>query len=237
MDESNSTCSEGVGKITSENRKKVSPGSRVRYWPYTDNETDGISEGDETRELFVKILSGAHAGAVHVFDAKSHTQVAEIISPWVSFSDRFGHAITCDGDFMLVGMDRRAFNDDRRYPRALMYDLQTLEIVKEFVPSRGSELAGFGSGVALSSEYAIVGMSPERNIQSTGHTGAAFVYVLGDQACSVDLNDDGTLNYFDISAFLVGYSAGDLAMDFNGDGDLNFFDVSAFLIAYQEGCP
>lgn len=181
--------------------------------------------------------SAFDVGAVHVFDALSHSQIAEIASPWGASTDRFGHAITCQGDFMLVGMERRAFSENPRYPRALMYDLQTLEIVMEFVPSRGSELAGYGSGVALSSEYAIVGMSPERNVQSAGHTGAAFVYELGTQACPVDLNTDGELNFFDVSEFLVGYSSGDLAMDFSGDGDLNFFDVSAFIVAYTNGCP
>lgn len=178
------------------------------------------------------------SGAVHVFDAKSHTQIAEIVSPWAAFTDRFGHAITRDGDFLLVGMERRAFSDNPRYPRALMYDLQTLEIVQEFVPSRGSELAGFGSGVALSNEYAIVGMSPERNVQSSGHTGAAFVYSRIGTGCPQDLNNDGALNFFDVSAFLVGYTNGDQEVaDWNGDGALNFFDVSGFVLSYLDGCP
>lgn len=55
--------------------------------------------------------------------------------------------------------------------------------------------------------------------------------------CSADLNSDGTLNFFDVSAFLVAYLESNLDVDFNNDGELNFFDVSAFLIAYQAGCP
>jgi hypothetical protein len=47
----------------------------------------------------------------------------------------------------------------------------------------------------------------------------------------------GELNFFDVSAFLTAYNAGDLSVDFNGDGMLNFFDVSAFLVAYNAGCP
>ncbi len=47
----------------------------------------------------------------------------------------------------------------------------------------------------------------------------------------------GILNFFDVSAFLMLYSAGDLSVDFNDDGLINFFDVSAFLTAYNAGCP
>ena len=52
-----------------------------------------------------------------------------------------------------------------------------------------------------------------------------------------DLNGDGSLNFFDVSAFLTAYLAQDSAADFTGDGLFNFFDVSAFLVAYQTGCP
>lgn len=55
--------------------------------------------------------------------------------------------------------------------------------------------------------------------------------------CPVDMNGDGLLNFFDVSAFLVAYNAQDSAADFNGDGLFNFFDVSAFLTGFNAGCP
>ena len=55
--------------------------------------------------------------------------------------------------------------------------------------------------------------------------------------CPADLTGDGTLNFFDVSAFLAAYSSMDPVADFTGDGLLNFFDVSAFLGAYSAGCP
>jgi len=55
--------------------------------------------------------------------------------------------------------------------------------------------------------------------------------------CPADLNGDGSLNFFDISAFLNAFAAQDPAADFTGDGMYNFFDVSAFLIAFNAGCP
>ena len=59
----------------------------------------------------------------------------------------------------------------------------------------------------------------------------------GSIPCAADLTGDGNLNFFDVSAFLVGYGAMDPIADFTGDGVFNFFDVSAFLTAYIDGCP
>ncbi len=55
--------------------------------------------------------------------------------------------------------------------------------------------------------------------------------------CLADLNGDGSLDFFDVSAFLTAYNAQDLVADFNNDGQFNFFDVSDFLSAYTNGCP
>ncbi|MFK7760148.1 MAG: GC-type dockerin domain-anchored protein [Phycisphaerales bacterium] len=56
-------------------------------------------------------------------------------------------------------------------------------------------------------------------------------------ACAADVNGDGSLNFFDVSDFLMKFQTGDLSADFNDDGLLNFLDVSAFLNAYGAGCP
>jgi hypothetical protein len=58
-----------------------------------------------------------------------------------------------------------------------------------------------------------------------------------ESSCPADLNDDGMLNFFDVSAFLSAFNTQDPIADFSGDGQFNFFDVSAFLQAYNAGCP
>lgn len=55
--------------------------------------------------------------------------------------------------------------------------------------------------------------------------------------CPSDLNGDGVLNFFDVSAFLTAFQASDPIADFNNDGAFDFFDVSAFLTAFLAGCP
>ena len=68
------------------------------------------------------------------------------------------------------------------------------------------------------------------NINADGTLGAAA-------GCPGDLNGDGNLDFFDVSAFLNAFSAEDPAADFTGDGNYDFFDVSAFLNAFSAGCP
>ncbi len=54
--------------------------------------------------------------------------------------------------------------------------------------------------------------------------------------CIVDLNNDGSLDFFDVSAFLAALGNNDSIADLNDDGNFDFFDISAFLMAFQAGC-
>lgn len=55
--------------------------------------------------------------------------------------------------------------------------------------------------------------------------------------CVPDINGDGVLDFFDVSAFLTAFGQGDASADINDDGVFDFFDVSAFLTAFSQGCP
>jgi len=50
-----------------------------------------------------------------------------------------------------------------------------------------------------------------------------------------DYNADGVFNFFDVSAFLADFNAGNIAADLNDDCAFNFFDVSMFLSAFSAG--
>lgn len=65
------------------------------------------------------------------------------------------------------------------------------------------------------------------------------IYDLNDCAlpCAIDLNNDGQLNFFDVSVFLVAFSNQEPLADLNNDGNYDFFDVSAFLVRFKAGCP
>ncbi|MFG0244960.1 MAG: peroxidase family protein [Phycisphaerales bacterium JB052] len=56
--------------------------------------------------------------------------------------------------------------------------------------------------------------------------------------CPGDYNNDGNLNFFDISLFMAGFSNGDARADYNAnDGVFDFFDVSSFIAEFKAGCP
>jgi hypothetical protein len=62
---------------------------------------------------------------------------------------------------------------------------------------------------------------------------AAFQMILyqAQNGCSADLNDDGDLNFLDVSFFI------NEQIDYNEDMSFNFLDVSQFLADYATGCP
>ena len=47
----------------------------------------------------------------------------------------------------------------------------------------------------------------------------------------------GTLDFFDVQAFLSAFASGAPSSDVNGDLMYDFFDVLAFLQAFSAGCP
>lgn len=55
--------------------------------------------------------------------------------------------------------------------------------------------------------------------------------------CRADMNGDGSLDFFDVQAFLQTFAAGGSEADFNSDGLYDFFDVQLFLQEFSAGCP
>ena len=55
--------------------------------------------------------------------------------------------------------------------------------------------------------------------------------------CSVDINGDGALDFFDVSLYLSEFLSGSLDADLNADLMLDFFDVSLFITSFNAGCP
>jgi len=96
----------------------------------------------------------------------------------------------------------------------------------------------YGYSVAVSDDFAIVGADGNDDFWWGPDAGAVYLIELNCVAqCPADLTGDGALDFFDISAFLTLFGAGDPIADFTEDGALDFFDISAFLTAFSAGCP
>lgn len=63
-----------------------------------------------------------------------------------------------------------------------------------------------------------------------------MAYDLADCVCPVDVNGDGTRDFFDVSVFLTAYLNSEELGDWNGDGMWNFFDITGFIMSYNGSC-
>lgn len=58
-----------------------------------------------------------------------------------------------------------------------------------------------------------------------------------DIDCPADFNTDGSVDFFDIIAFMDAFSNQQPNADFNNDSTFDFFDIVAYLGAFSAGCP
>ncbi len=70
---------------------------------------------------------------------------------------------------------------------------------------------------------------------SVGSLSATWKIESGRQ-CPPDLNDDGLLDFVDISVFLEAFVDLDPIADFNGDDEFDFLDITWFVENYIAGC-
>ncbi|MFG0315255.1 MAG: GC-type dockerin domain-anchored protein, partial [Phycisphaerales bacterium] len=101
-----------------------------------------------------------------------------------------------------------------------------------------------GDSFTIATVSGSIGALPASAIDASGSGIAYAVNAIGSDivvtviaGCPADLNMDGEINFFDVSAFLTAFNSMDPIADFNDDELFNFFDVSAFLTAYNAGCP
>jgi len=72
--------------------------------------------------------------------------------------------------------------------------------------------------------------------QSSGFVSVHLGALAGAAPCPADFTGDGTLDIFDVFAFLDAFNNADPSADFTGDGSFDIFDVFAFLDAFNAGC-
>ena len=118
-------------------------------------------------------------------------------------------------------------------PRAWVWVDGTMYDLNELLPEGGDfEILSRATGVNNNGD--IVGWGRLLD----GSVGAFLIEGFAPPAdCLADLNGDGMLDFFDVSAFLNAFNAQDPSVDFDRNDSWDFFDVSAFLNAYNAGCP
>jgi FG-GAP repeat len=165
---------------------------------------------------------GQGSAYIYRYDGNQWVEEQKLVSPDGNCTDEFvlfGSHVSVSGDTVLVS----ASGSGKTY--AFRYDgLNWVEQsgLFQIAADSGDEVASHVSG-----DWAALLIDGIWNMHSIE---------CSVPMCSADLNGDGSLNFFDVSAFLGAFGSSDTVADFTGDGMFNFFDVSAFLTAFSAGC-
>ncbi|MCA9275803.1 MAG: FG-GAP repeat protein [Phycisphaerales bacterium] len=176
--------------------------------------------------------NGEYSGSAYLFDTTTGQQIAKLLPNDGGEVDAFGYSVSIHGTTAIVGAPG---NNDYGEDSGAVYVFETTtgQQIAKLLPSDGAAKAYFGIHIALSGSTAVVGADYDPNDGMV--TGSAYTFTI--PSCAADLNNDDTLNFFDVSAFLAAYQNQDPIADFTNDGSFDFFDVSAFIVAYTAGCP
>ena len=182
---------------------------------------------------------GADSGSVYVFSRfdGSWAQQTKLVASDGTSGDKFGNAVSMDGEILLVGAEKDNFSAGAAYLYSNNGGIWNEE--SKIVASDDRPNSQFGSAVSIDQDMAIIGSSIDDHTMDPGsNAGSAYIFDLGCAAniCPGDLNQDGQLNFFDITAFLNAFSQQDPIADITSDGVWDFFDISAFLALFSAGC-
>lgn len=180
--------------------------------------------------------NGTYAGTVYLFDAATGTLVNQLTPTDAGPSMLFGTSVDISNGVVVVGATGDAVNGFQS-GSAYLFDIETGLQIAKLVPSDGHPDSRFGSSVAIENTTVIIG-APEDDNNGFVNNGSAYVFSVPDYTnCQPDINTDGSLDFFDVSAFLSAFSNGNFNIaDFNSDENLDFFDVSVFLQLFSKGC-
>ncbi len=153
----------------------------------------------------------------------------------------FGNGIHVDalGNLFVAGHTSTA-----AYTKGLF---DTVGLMLKLDPQTGSVLdmgtvtSDSAQGISWDS-FRFLNTDGQGNMIATGTSNGGggnqvLVARFNNQSCAADFTNDGQLDFFDISAFLIAFTESNPLADFTGDGEFDFFDISELLSAFQLGCP
>mgnify|MGYP003630153182 CR=1 FL=1 len=175
-----------------------------------------------------------NAGAAYLYDLNTNSMVYKFAASDAQSGDNFGYSVELTDQYAIVGAPKAAGPGSSDRGAVYIFDLTTGSEIVKIQPDNTTTshfYQSFGSSIDSSGSIFVVGASDffEDN-------GSAFVFSM--MCNDADLAEPfGVLNNFDVSAFTSAWSNNEASADLNGDGIWNFFDLSVFMISYSAGCP
>jgi len=175
-----------------------------------------------------------NAGAVYIFDPKTAEYLWKIIPADTDAFQHFGHSVAVENNVVVIGAygDKIAGTESGS---VYVFDLIKKSQSSKLIPSDPLIRSQFGYSVSI--HNGIVAVGAPRDKSNGNYAGSVYAFNTLPILCTPDLNEDGDLNFLDVSAYLAAFSSQDPIADFEPDGNFNFLDVSAFLAAFAAGCP
>jgi hypothetical protein len=167
---------------------------------------------------------------VFIFDLATGEQTHRLVDD-TEFG--FGSAVAVDEGRVLVG--RPAGRGTVK-----LYDAQSGDLVGDFVARDSRPNQEFGNAAAIDGPVAIVGAAFDDDFGVWN--GAAYVFLpqnFSGPCGPADLAEPfGSVTFFDLTAFITLFVAGDAGADLAEPfGTINFLDIAAYLDLFNAGCP
>lgn len=197
-------------------------------------ENDLFGYDIEIKEGFLAIGSPStfqlaeQRGTVFLYDLASRTLLHEFTPPPESNAGLFGRSMSIHNGILAISA---SYGGGVIY----LYDLVSFEGLATLLPGDLVETQSFGGALAMHDGTLVCGSFNDSQVAQSA--GSAYTFDLGAAGCAANLNDDFTLDFFDVQLFLASFTVQDPAADWNDDGQWDFADVQAYLDAYAAGCP
>ena len=174
-------------------------------------------------------------GSASIYSLSGTTWTREVTFSDSSSSTGYGVAVSFDDDHLLVGATKADFtNSNNGSIYEYLFQSGSWSLNRNYVVFEDD--AGLGASVAIDGKF-IAGGAPTFKVSGNSITDDGVVCIFNTTNCgAADLNNDGTLNFYDVSEFLDLYNSMDPLADWDDNGSFNFFDVSGFIQSYNEGC-
>jgi hypothetical protein len=189
---------------------------------------------DAQEDLVVIGRPGGSSGRADIYRRRDGEWILET---FVSGNNKFGQAVVCADDLVIVGGRYDHMYGSKHAARLYRYDGSAWALAGAMTdPTNPGYDNGFSSGLALWRHTVLVG-APKHGDAPLDRPGAVHVFGLaGCTYCPADFDGDGVVNTLDVTAFLNAFAAGDAGADFHCDGAIDTRDVLEFLNAWSAGC-
>lgn len=180
-------------------------------------------------------------GKVYVYSLTGATPSLDqtLLGHYGGINDNFGTSVSVSGDAIVVGASQDSDLPATSGTASIFrYANGSWSETYRTRATSNQYRDHFGGSVAISGTNIIVGAPSYSATTASGtlpFSGAIFAYKKA-VCLEIDYNDDGRVNFFDVSAFLAGFKNEAPFADLTNDGNWNFFDVSQFLEMYEGDC-